>query len=400
MSVWDALVGQDDVIAQLQHAVQDAEQLLRGEPGPAMTHAWLFTGPPGSGRSTAATSFAAALECPEHGCGLCTICRMTASGGTLDVDIVTPDKLTYSVDEARELVRNSVLAPQASPWHIVVVEDVDRLTEQAANALLKSFEEPPPHTVWLLCAPSVEDVLPTIRSRARHVSLRTPSTSDVSRALQERYGVDSAIAAFAARASQGHIGRARALATDEQARIRRQETLRTPFELGDLPACAFAAANLVDAANDDAKSITDRLDATELAEFDEAYGASAEGITKAKFNRIVAKPRKELEAAQKSRRTRMLRDQLDRALVDLVGLYRDVFAVQVDASVDLINEEMRPQIAQLAANSTPEQSGLRIEAIERARQSVRANVTPLLAIEALMVELKDPHLRAAAGIAG
>lgn len=398
MSVWDALVGQDEVIAQLQTAVADANKLLRGEPGPAMTHAWLLTGPPGSGRSTAATSFAAALECPEQGCGVCTICRMTASGGTLDVDIVAPDKLTYSVDEARELVRNSVLAPQASPWHIVVVEDVDRLTEQAANALLKSFEEPPPHTVWLLCAPSVEDVLPTIRSRARHVSLRTPSTRDVADALQQRYAVDAAIAAFAARASQGHIGRARALATDEQVRIRRNETLRTPFDLTDLPSCAYAAANLVDAAGDDAKAITDRLDATELAEFDEAYGASAEGITKAKFARIVSKPKKELEAAQKSRRTRVLRDQLDRALVDLIGLYRDVFAVQVDADIELINEEMRPQIATLAANSTPDETGLRIAAIERGRQSVRANVTPLLAIEALMIELKDPSLRMNTGM--
>lgn len=398
MSVWDVLVGQDDVVAQLSHAVDDADRILRGESGPAMTHAWLITGPPGSGRSTAATCFAAALECPERGCGVCTICRMTASGGTRDVDIVRPDKLTYSVEEARELVRNATLSPSASPWHVIVVEDADRLTEQAANALLKSFEEPPPHTVWLLCAPSVEDVLPTIRSRARHVSLRTPSAGEVAEALEKRFGVDYAIAAFAARASQGHIGRARALATNEQVRLRRQETLRTPFELNDLPACAFAAANLVEAATEDAAAITDALDAQELADFEESFGIGVEGMTKAKFNRMVGRPKKELEAAQKSRRTRTVRDQIDRALVDLIGLYRDVLVIQMDADVGLINEEMRPQIATLASQSTPDETGLRINAIERGRQMIAASVAPLLAIEALMVELKAPGLRRSVGL--
>ena len=249
MTVWSALVGQDAVVADLTRAAQDAEASRRGEPGPAMTHAWLFTGPPGSGRSTAAVTFAAALVCPEGGCGVCTACRTAPLGGHADVEVVRPDKLTYGNDAAKRLVQHSARLPTVSPWHVIVVEDADRLTEQAANALLKALEEPPPHTVWLLCAPSPEDVLPTIRSRTRVVTLRTPDTRQVAAVLESRYGIDSAMAAFAARASQGHIGRARALAGDEAVRLRRQEVLRIPARLHDLPSCFAAAADLLEAAH-------------------------------------------------------------------------------------------------------------------------------------------------------
>ncbi len=392
--IWNVLIGQDEVVTKLDRAVHDAELITRGEHGPAMTHAWLFTGPPGSGRSNAATAFAAALVCPENGCGQCQICRNAPTGGHPDVDIVQPQGLTYGVDDARELIKQAGMSPTSSQWHVVVVEDADRLTDQAVNVLLKAIEEPPPHTVWVLCAPSTEDVLPTILSRTRHVTLRTPPDSIVVAALQERYGIDASLAAFAARASQGHIGRARALATDEHARMRRQEVLRIPMQLHDLPACFVHAQNLIETATLDAHSITDSLDVEEAEQLRKAFGADAESKLKGQLKRSLDSSMKQLETTQKRRRTRIVRDQVDRALVDLLGLYRDVLLLQTGAEVGLINDEMRPQLSQLAANSTAEDTGRRLLAINYTRKQMGSNVTPLMAIEALMVELKDPWVRA------
>ena len=394
-SIWDSLVGQDDIVTSLERAVVDAERRTRGEPGPAMTHAWLFTGPPGSGRSTAAACFAAALVCPEGGCGVCQACRTAPLGGHPDVDMVRPEGVSYLVKEARALVMTSELSPAKSFWHVMVVEDADRLTEAAVNALLKSIEEPPPHTVWILCAPSVEDVLPTIVSRTRHVALRTPSARDVADLLVERYGVDRAIAAFAARASQGHIGRARALATDEHARLRRQDVLRIPLQLHDIPSCFMNAANLISAATEDAKAITDPIDEFEDEQLASAYGAGGDVRIKGQLKKSMDAAAKDLAKRQKTRSTRTVRDQIDRALVDLMGLYRDVLLIQVDSGVPLINEEMRPQLTQLARQGVANDTGRRLRAISYARAQVQANVTPLLAMESLMIELKDPWIRSA-----
>ncbi len=395
MSIWDALVGQDEVVAQLERAVAGAESLTIGEPGPAMTHAWLFTGPPGSGRSTAATCFGAALVCLEGGCGVCQACRNAPLGGHLDVDVIRPEGLSYSVDEARELVKRAAMSPASSHWHVVIVEDADRLTDQAVNVLLKSIEEPPPHTIWLLCAPSVEDVPPTIVSRTRHVALRTPSTAEVAKALTDRYAVDGAIAAFAARASQGHIGRARALATDEHARIRRAEVLRVPLELRDLNSCFICAANILEAASADAEAITAPLNQAEIEDLDASYGVGGSAAIKGQLKRSRDAALKDLTKRQKTRSTRTVRDQVDRVLLDLLGLYRDVLVIQLDAVVPLINEEMRPQIQQLAANSTANDTGRRLGAIDYARSQIQAGVTPLIGLESLLVEIKDPWIRAA-----
>ena len=394
-SIWDSLVGQDDIVTSLERAVVDAERRTRGEPGPAMTHAWLFTGPPGSGRSTAAACFAAALVCPEGGCGVCQACRTAPLGGHPDVDMVRPEGVSYLVKEARALVMTSELSPAKSFWHVMVVEDADRLTDAAVNALLKSIEEPPPHTVWILCAPSVEDVLPTIVSRTRHVALRTPSARDVADLLVERYGVDRAIAAFAARASQGHIGRARALATDEHARLRRQDVLRIPLQLHDIPSCFMNAANLISAATEDAKAITDPIDEFEDEQLASAYGAGGDVRIKGQLKKSMDAAAKDLAKRQKTRSTRTVRDQIDRALVDLMGLYRDVLLIQVDSGVPLINEEMRPQLTQVARQGAANDTGRRLRAISYARAQVQANVTPLLAMESLMIELKDPWIRSA-----
>ena len=383
-SVWDSLIGQDAVVDELAHAASDPE---------AMTHAWLITGPPGSGRSTAAVAFAAALQCPDHGCGTCSICTTAIAGSHPDVDLVRSETLSYGVDDAEELIKRAFLVPADAPWHIVVIEDGDRLTPAAANMLLKVLEEPPPHLVWLLCAPSPEDVLPTIRSRTRSVHLRTPSTGEVAEALRERYGVDPAMAAFAARASQGHIGRARALAVDEEARRRRQEVLRIPGGLRDLSSCFVAAEELLAMATEDAASITDVLDAAEEESLLRAYGVGAEGVTKARFDKLAERALKDLRRVQASRRKRAVRDQLDRALVDLLTFYRDVLVLQVDAGVPLVNDEMRTQLTQEASASTAADTGRRLDAIERGRLAVEANGALPLVLESMLVEVKDPLVR-------
>jgi DNA polymerase-3 subunit delta' len=308
------------------------------------------------------------------------------------VVVVRPEGLTYGVDETRELISSAVMSPVDGHWRVMVVEDADRLTQQASNALLKSIEEPPPHTVWVLCAPSIEDVLPTIASRTRHVHLRTPPAEDVARLIVERHVVDPALASFAARASQGHIGRARALATDERARLRRQEVLRIPFELYDLPACFMCAANLIGAATEDAAAITAPLDEAEKGQTMAGFGADSGARATGQLKRSMDAAVKRLGDAQRLRSTRTVRDQIDRAMLDLLGLYRDVLVVQTQAPVPLINEEMRPQVTQLAVSSTMEDTVRRVDAIEHTRKSLSSNAAPLMLIEALMVTLKDPKL--------
>lgn len=391
MSVWDAVLGQEHIVADLRRAAADAEKGLRGERGPAMSHAWLVTGPPGSGRSTAALAFAAALQCPEQGCGVCAECRAVKAGAHVDVERVVPYGQQFYAEDVLELLRRAAMPPTRGPWHVIIVEDADRLTDITGNSLLKAIEEPPPGTVWVLCAPSVEDVLPTIRSRCRHIALSQPSAADVARELQVRHGVDPAMAAFAARASQGHVGRARALATDEQARLRRAEVLRIPTQIGDLPSCFAMANDLVATAKDDADAITGPLDDAELAAMREAYGEGAQGRGIGTVERRGARVFRELKKQQEARARRVLRDQLDRALVDLISFYRDVIVVQTGGGVDLVNDEMSGQVHQVARTSTPEDNLRRIDALRLAKVHIEGNVTPQLAFESLMVTLRDPR---------
>jgi DNA polymerase-3 subunit delta' len=383
--VWADLVGQERTVEVLLRAAQAAAARLRGESGDGMTHAWLFTGPPGSGRSTAARAFAAALQCPRCGCGGCDACR-TALGGThADVTVVNTRKLSIGVDDARSLVSRAARHPAGGRWQVMVVEDADRLTDPAANALLKAVEEPTEHTVWLLCAPAVDDVLPTIRSRCRHLSLRTPPAAAVAEVLTRRDGVDAGMAGFAARAAQGHIGRARRLATDEQARLRRHDVMRLPLSLGELSAALGAAAELVQAATDEANETAGALAATETEDMKRALGVGPGGRQPSGS----AAALKELEGEQKKRATRAKRDGIDRALVDLAGFYRDVLAVQSGAEVELVNEEMRDAITSVARSSTPEATVRRIDAVLRAREQIELNVAPLLAVEAMTVALRS-----------
>jgi DNA polymerase III subunit delta' len=387
VGVWADLVGQDRTVEVLRAAVSAAGAALRGgpggEPSGGMTHAWLFTGPPGSGRSNAARAFAAALQCTHGGCGECLACRTALAGSHPDVTLVSTERLSLGVDEVRELVRRAAMAPTGDRWQVVVVEDADRLTERAADALLKSVEEPATRTVWLLCAPTAEDVVPTIRSRCRLLVLRTPPPAAVAQVLQQRDAVSAEVASFAARASQGHIGRARALATDEDTRNRRREVLSLPTRLTDLGACMTAAANLVDAANEEAAPIAARLDSAERAEMEQALGAGTRGVRP----RGAQAALRELDDQHKARGKRLQRDALDRSLVDLMSFYRDVLVVQTGGDVDLVNEESRRDIESVAARVSPESTVRHIRAILECREALEGSVAPLLAVESLLIAL-------------
>jgi DNA polymerase-3 subunit delta' len=384
MSAFDALIGQPEVVELLTDAAAAAASVVAGGAGAGMTHAWLFTGPPGSGRSVAARAFAAALQCRNGGCGVCHECHTALSGAHADVEVVTPAGLSYGVAETRQLVTRSALAPTQGRWQVTIVEDADRFTEQALNALLKAIEEPPPRAVWLLCAPSAEDLLPTIRSRCRLVSLRIPPYDAVADHL-EREGVERSVAAFAARAAQAHVGRARRLAVDEDARRRRRDVLELPGQVTTVAACFTAAANLVDAAREEAGAITESLDESETAALKEALG-DVGGRGKAR-PRGVAGALSDLEKRQRSRATRTQRDALDRALLDLAAFYRDVLMLQLGADVELLNGDLQRALMRLAESSTPESTLRRIEAILACREAIDINVAPLLAVESMAVAL-------------
>ena len=389
---WSEVIGQSEAVATLQAAVADAQAITQGEPGPAMTHAWLITGPPGSGRSLAATSFAASLVCPEGGCGSCQACRTAALGGHPDVHVEIPEGSEILLDHVRPLTQMAAQAPMTGMWRVVVIEDADRLNDRAANHLLKSLEEPTPHTVWILCAPSRNDVLPTIVSRTRHVGLRTPDIDDITSMLIQECGVDETTARFCARASQGHIGRARALATDSATRERRQQCLRAPMNLRDLASCVLVAGDVFEAASAVADARADRLEAKEDELLKSRY--YAEGVTRltGAMKRAHDAEAKELAKDHKRRRKRLVVDEVDRVLIDLMGLFRDVLAVQSYAQVALINEELRSQVEQMAAASTPALTVRRLEALEHERTVLLAGGSPRTVLEAAMVLIKDPTI--------
>ena len=453
MSVFDELVGQRAVRAQLEKAAAAARELAgKAAAGAdsAMAQAWLVTGPPGSGRSVAAKAFAAALECtgPEPGCGQCHACHTVMEGKHPDVESVATRGVFITVERTRELVGRSYVSPGSGPWRVVVIEDADRMLERTTNVLLKAIEEPPPFTVWMLCTPSPEDVMTTIRSRCREVSLAVPSPQDVADLLVRRDGVPPERALDAALAAQSHVGRARALATDAQAARERAYILTETLSIrgaGDAvlaahrilnyspeaaeallgPAASFDAGpragkagqndsdgsesggrggvdsggrgrNSASAAKSGkkpakkksgAKAVSDALAAQfaeEEAELRRSLGVEEGGrVPPAVSAQITA-----LREDQKRRATRAQRDRLDRALVDLLSLYRDVLTVQLGADVALVNRDFADRIAEVAASTSAEQSIRRMDAISQARTRLAGNVAPLLALEAMTVSLR------------
>ena len=390
MSVFNALIGQDEVATQLSRAALDAKKIVNGETGSAMTHAWLITGPPGSGRSTSALAFAAALVCPNGGCGKCIDCQNALAGTHVDIEHIVPEGVIYSVEDTRALIERAALAPSRSHWHVIVIEDVDRFRAESASTLLKSLEEPPPGTVWLLCAPTSDDVFETIRSRCRQVVLATPSLQLIAQQLSNRFGIDETMAKFAARAAQGHIGRARALAVDEAVRNRRNEILDMPTRVNSVVSCFEMAAAIVANANADTEAIVEPLDNQDEQNIRTSYGDGVEGFKG--VERQIKSAVKALEKRAKDRRRRVLSDQYDRVLLDLTGFYRDVLVLQSGAQTELINEEIRNKIEKVANTSTSAETLKRIDAIRETRDNLLANVNPVSAFESMLVTFRNPQL--------
>ncbi|WP_115789577.1 DNA polymerase III subunit delta' [Arthrobacter silvisoli] len=379
MTVWDDLQGQAPVVAQLRQAAQ----------GEGLTHAWLFTGPPGSGRSNAAKAFAAALNCEQEdvalrGCGECHSCHTILAETHSDVTFVRTEKLTITIEEARQLVAKAGDRPSSGRWRIIVVEDADRMAERTTNVLLKAIEEPTPRTIWMLCAPSPADVLVTIRSRCRPVGLRLPPAAEVAALLVRRDGVEPDLADRAARAAQSHVGIARRLARDPEARARRLETVRFPLGLRGVTAAVMMAEKLVKIATDEANSSNEERDAAEKAALLASLGAPDTGTLPPAMRSQV----KQLEDDQKRRAKRSITDSLDRTLTDLLSFYRDVLIIQLGNAVDLVNVELRSELEAYAAGSTPEITLARMDAINKARVRITtSNVAPLLAVESMASSL-------------
>lgn len=379
MSVFGELVGQDRAIEVLRSAAASARD-------GSVSHAWLVTGPPGSGRSVAARALAAALECTgsEVGCGQCQSCRTVMNGNHPDVEIITTEGTTISVEAVRELVMRAQAKPTSGAWRVIIVEDADRMTERTTNVLLKAIEEPPPSTVWMLCTPSLHDVLPTIRSRCRHLGLVIPRADDVARLLVDRDGVEAELAQVMARVSQSHIGRARGLAHQAQSRDARFEILSEISNIRGVGHGVAIAATILERATEATKAQNEARDAKELADLKRDLGLEDQ-------TRVPPSARgqiKALETEQKRRSTRSLRDGLDRVLIDLLSLYRDVLIRQLDADVEIINVDFAQTIDRLAGESTAEKTIARMDQISLARARLGANVAPLLALEALLVTLR------------
>jgi DNA polymerase-3 subunit delta' len=374
--IWRELFGQADAIAQLEQAVNNRDQ--------GVQHAWLMTGPPGSGRSNMAVAFAAALLCADGGCGTCRSCTLAMSGNHPDIDVLTTEKVGISIEEVRNLVLSAQMGGSMGRYRVMIIEDADRMAERSSNVLLKALEEPPPGTVWILCAPSEADMLPTIRSRVRRITLKTPAVEEVAQLLVERDSIDRALALTVAAEAQSHIGMARRLATSVDARGRRKDTLVAALAIDSVTNAMFTADRWIDLARRDAEALTTERDSEEREELLRVLGVE----DTSKLPPYARADVKTLEESQKRRATRSLRDGLDRILVDLLSLYRDVLMLQLLAEVPLVNEGLKSQISSVANRSTAQQTLEKLRQIELARTRIAANVKDQMVLEALAVNLR------------
>ncbi|MCX6496789.1 MAG: DNA polymerase III subunit delta' [Rhodoluna sp.] len=376
-----------DVVSQ-----PEAVSALLGEirrEGKDIHHAWLFTGPPGSGRSQLALAFAAALLCSEGGCGTCNSCQMIQTRNHPDVQVLNTERVLISVDEVTEFIEKSIQMPAIGRFRIMVIEDADRMSERTSNLLLKSLEEPPKGTIWMICAPSEADLLPTIRSRVRRVQLKVPTVDAVAQLLVEKYGIAFDLAQSIAAQAQSHVGMARRLATNAGARERRTQALKAVLSITDIPSAMYVSETLAKLAESDGAQLTAEQDDAERKELLISLGVSEES----KLNPSSRAAIRRLEEAQKKRATRSKRDGLDRVLIDLMGLYRDVLTIQLGTGGALINADLVQEITKLANESTQAQSIHNIEQIEKVRYRMDRNVKDNYLLDSLAVGFRRKAAR-------
>ncbi|AAT88411.1 DNA polymerase III subunit delta' [Leifsonia xyli subsp. xyli] len=384
MAVWDELMGQDDAIAVVRAAAESVTAPGAVEQAaPGMTHSWLITGPPGSGRSNLAFAFATALLSPGTPEADRTARRQVEARTHPDLTVLSTERVIISIDEVRSLVSGSQFAPSVARFRVMIIEDADRMTERTSNVLLKALEEPPERTVWILCAPSEADLLPTIRSRVRTVRLKAPGVADVAELIRRRDGVDAETAERAARHAQSHIGMAHRLATNAEARQRRERTLQLALGVRSVSGAVLAAAEMLEIAGADAKAITEERDAQEREHALRSLGLEP-GAAISPALRVQLR---QLEEDQKRRAKRSLRDGIDRILTDLLSLYRDVMMVQLDGGIGLVNTELGGELGTLSARTTPAATLAAMDAVATARQRIDANVAPALALEAMLTAI-------------
>lgn len=376
MPVWDELAGQPEAVAQVELAVKKRDE--------GVFHSWLITGPPGSGRSNLAKAFATALECAQGGCLTCESCRLAAAGTHPDIIVMSTDKVQITIAEIRELVKSASYGSAIGKFKIIIVEDADRMHPSASNVLLKTLEEPPAGTIWILCAPSEVDMLPTIRSRVRRIGLKVPSVEAVAQLLIDRDGVEPRLAKSAAAEAQSHVGMALRLATSPEARSRRREVLSSAIRIRNVTDAVIASDRWLELAKQDSVALAKERDEEEKADLLHSMGLTpSDPIPPALRTEFKA-----LEEAQKRRNNRSLRDALDRIFVDLLALYRDVLTIQLGGGVDLVNEDLRREIEQLAADTISPRTIAKLEAIEQARVRMYRNVRDVIVLDALAASLR------------
>jgi len=373
---WYELAGQPEAVAQIRRAVAERDV--------GVFHSWLITGPPGSGRSVLAQSFAAALQCPEQGCGTCHSCILAKAGTHPDITVLATEKVQIAIAEVRDLVSASSFGSSSGSFRIMIIEDADRMAPTAANVLLKALEEPPENTIWILCAPSEVDMLPTIRSRVRKVILKVPSVEDVAKLLVERDGIEPALAVSVAAEAQSHIGMARRLATSKEARDRRHEYLAAALNIFNVTDAVRTSETWLDLAKKDALALTKERDEEERQTLLHSLGLAPTDTVPPQYRTDF----KNLEEGQKRRATRSLRDGLDRILVDLLALFRDVLTVQLAAAVELVNRDLEPKIREVAAGFRPEETIRIIDSIETSRERIDRNVRDIYVMDSLAATMR------------